>query len=853
MERRARSETAADRSRRGRLAGLAFASLLLAVASVAVASVTLAAGPSPGDGPSPSASVGPSPATPEGLTIQARALLAGHARAGGWIAVAVDLANTGPPISGELRAASGPNARASFARVVELPTGSQKREILYVQSPSYGERLQLTLVRGTETLARAPLEVTVHDAGQLVVGVVAERRSLVAALRGLVPGPAGAPAVVALAPSDLPERVEAWSAIDLLLWQDVDTSTLTADQLAALRTWVAGGGRLVLLGGTGGLGAVARFPDDILPFRPSATVDVATDALRNLLGSTPNRAATVPALAGPSLRGRALARVGDQVVVGEASYGAGTVTLVGFDPTVSPIADLPEIGGFWNRLLQGRGGGALRFADDSQLVAALTYLPALALPPISGLIVLLVGYIVLVGPLNYLVLRRLDRREWAWVTMPLLIVAFAAAAYGYGAVLRGSDVIINEVGIATGTAGTTDGRAVTYVGVFSPSRGTYDLTLPGGQLVAPPRSELFGTLGPAGPVLDVVEGDPARVRGLSIGSGTLRSFRVEAPASVPRIEADLRLGDGMLSGTITNRSETRLLAPAVVLGANSVTLPDLLPGQTTTVHLSIRPTSVGSNLADRVVGAYPAGDPVVRMDDAARERSVRYQIVNQLTYDPFGSVSGLWLPSDGPVLLAWDRRPLAGLEVAGTQARQLGTTLYYLTLPVRVEGRVAFGADLVRSTILATDSDVFSKDPASAYTIGQGSLTVAFRTIPLPGHLAASRLVVAFNAGPDVVSGGGGATEIMPLGPAKPIEPCLDLDQACPGAPPHSLPQLDVFDPALGTWLTLPRLDPGRPFAIAEPERYVDPATASVVFRFQNPRVDPVNFGFVVEIEGRVE
>ena len=46
-------------------------------------------------------------------------------------------------------------------------------------------------------------------------------------------------------PEDLPARVEAWSAIDRLVWQDVDTAKLQPEQLSALRTWLGLGGRLV--------------------------------------------------------------------------------------------------------------------------------------------------------------------------------------------------------------------------------------------------------------------------------------------------------------------------------------------------------------------------------------------------------------------------------------------------------------------------------------------------------------------------------------------------------------------------------------------------------------------------------
>jgi hypothetical protein len=49
-----------------------------------------------------------------------------------------------------------------------------------------------------------------------------------------------------------------------------------------LQLWVAAGGRLIILGGTLGPGALNAFPDEILPFRPSTTVDVATADLPSL-------------------------------------------------------------------------------------------------------------------------------------------------------------------------------------------------------------------------------------------------------------------------------------------------------------------------------------------------------------------------------------------------------------------------------------------------------------------------------------------------------------------------------------------------------------------------------------------
>ena len=127
--------------------------------------------------------------------------------------------------------------------------------------------------------------------------------------------------------ADLPERPEAWSALDRLVWQDVDAGQLSAEQLAALRTWLAGGGRLTIVGGTGGLGLLAGFPDELLPFRPTVTVDVDPEAIRGLARRhpAPRRGGAARARRDPRPPGaRALAterRPGDRAPTGPSAAG----------------------------------------------------------------------------------------------------------------------------------------------------------------------------------------------------------------------------------------------------------------------------------------------------------------------------------------------------------------------------------------------------------------------------------------------------------------------------------------------------------------------------------------------------
>src|SRR6185503_11669976 len=180
-----------------------------------------------------------------------------------------------------------------------------------------------------------------------------------------------------LTPDDLPERLEAWGAIDRIVWQDVDSERLSTPQREALQGWIAGGGRLIIAGGTAGPKTLSAFPDSLLPYRPVVTTDVPAESLSGILGQPPPTATPLPALSGTLIEGRTLASVGGQVVAAERTYGSGSVTLIGFDPTVDWIAKTDTSGNLWRRLLPPRTNSGLTFTDDNNMVNAVSQLPTL--------------------------------------------------------------------------------------------------------------------------------------------------------------------------------------------------------------------------------------------------------------------------------------------------------------------------------------------------------------------------------------------------------------------------------------------------------------------------------------------
>jgi hypothetical protein len=794
-------------------------------------------------------------------SMSAHVLLGAHARVGAWMGIAVEIRNGGPPVTGELRLEAGSQGHTRYGIPVDLPTQSDKTFVLYAQPPTFGGQLQVQLVSNDQAVATQKVDFTIHDSGQLIVGVIAETPQAIVPRIDLLPSVTGQnAAIIQLTPAELPDRAEGWASIDRLVWQDVDSSSLRPEQISALRGWLAAGGRLVLLGGTAGPGVLSAFPDDILPYRPASTLDVAPDSISGLLGQKPAGATDLPALSGELARGSALATSGDRVIAAEAGYGSGAVTLLGFDPGTRWIADSTAARTLWRRVLPPMSNGALVVGNDGQLVGAVGQQPALALPPIGGLLALLFGYILLIGPINYIVLRRLDRREWAWVTMPVLIAIFAVGAYAFGAALRGLDVIVNEVAIVRGAPDATEGTAQVYLGVFSPSRGTYQIEVPGGALLS---STLSGDFIGAGDnqLLDVLQGDPARIRDLTVGFGSLRTVRAETSAVVPRVHAELSLVDGSLKGTISNDSDQVLERAAIVLGTSVIVLDDLAPGQVRTVSGVVGRNRFGESVSDRIVGPAFLGDPA-RSNEGYQRAIVRRAMIDQLTIDPVMSTN-TGLAAETPVLLAWGTRTVVDLKISGQAPRRTGNVLYYVPLAMRVRGHVAFQGDLIRTTTIEENQGMFNKDP-SAINMGRGELTMSFRPITFNGQLNATRVILAPNFGGNFTDLDNTPTPLAPVSrqpcrdeatdpsdcvPPPTEEPCDPSTKDCFF---ENLPDVELFDRrGDGNWLRMDRLEVGQVYEVDHPERYVDTGTGTLLVRFVNDS-EGASFQFDVRIEGHV-
>jgi hypothetical protein len=348
--------------------------------------------------------------------------------------------------------------------------------------------------------------------------------------------------------------------------------------------------------------------------------------------------------------------------------GAGQVIFTAFDPAaLRAWVDEPRL---WERVIirQDRMllGFSFRTRNDNLLRDSLQ-LAALNLPSPGILFLLILIYIVVIGPLNFLLLRRLRRVDLAWITTPALVAVFLAAAYGSSFLLRGSGPQVSQLSLVQGVEGDLGGQATAFVGVFSPQRRSYNLGFAPEALVAPGSFEQFQFNNAAVGLSD----SAASVRDLLIDVSSLRTLMVEQPlANVPQLQSQLTRDSGRVRGSLRNTSAIALREAIVVSGASAQILGDIGPGADAAVDLDLNQSNFPGQLS------------------LSSEGLINHQqIVNSLFgFNRFALDSSNFQAQGGPpdatgvYLLGWGDQPALAMTIDGDGQLQRGTTLYLIRL-----------------------------------------------------------------------------------------------------------------------------------------------------------------------------
>ena len=180
-------------------------------------------------------------------------------------------------------------------------------------------------------------------------------------------------------------------------------------------------------------------------------------------------------------------------LVVRSAYALGEVTLVTFDLDRPPFSTWKERGLLFAQLLNlptTRPAGEDDYEDlyslkslgyndlTGQLRSALFEFKGISFVSFFVVGWLIFGYLILIGPVDYLIVRRwLKKPELTWVTFPLTVITVSAIAYFAAYHLKGTALKANQVEIVDMDLSTDTVRGTIWTSLFSPGSEPYDLSV----------------------------------------------------------------------------------------------------------------------------------------------------------------------------------------------------------------------------------------------------------------------------------------------------------------------------------------------------------------------------------------
>lgn len=624
-----------------------------------------------------------------GVTVEIKPGLDGYARHGSWVPVTMTVSNGGSAdFSGtavlRLFEEYAPQA-TEWRRDVTVAAGDKADVVFYVPASQ-------TMVQGDVLGADGRLVATNQTRMQfrdgIIAGVIASNPDTLRMLAGLdlrpgqqQGGPPSAVTVVRPNAHDLPSFSRALGALDILALNDTSSQDLTADQWAAIEAWVGQGGILILGGGPGWRQTLAAVPASLQPVEVTGTTTLqGLPALADFVGEElPEQPVIVSD--GRLRHGRIVVEEGGVPLIVESRYGSGHVFYTAFDLGLDPVAFWRGSAPLWRQLLGGavtvnvRGGWPSGRLFDLQWTVR--QFPHLDFPSTRMLGFALLGYLVVIGPVNYIVLKRLDRRDWAWVTVPVIVAVVSAGIWGVS--FRGQrDVLTNSIGVLHLVPGVERVPSDTTVGVYAPTRSRLSFAFSPRQHVAPLVDWNRWNVGAAGEqvLATVRQGATNEIVFADDSNWTVRSFAVMQDITVSgRIEGELRpTPTGDIAGTIVNNTPYDLEDVHVILMNTYIAVGDLPAGAARDVSVAVQPRHQlrREDIAWQIYGPQPPNYDMTPEKD--RRRSILQTAFSQHPD----------LVPHQVTVFGWTHQPLADLNL-GDSEQHASLSLVYgameFTLP----------------------------------------------------------------------------------------------------------------------------------------------------------------------------
>ncbi|WP_136603841.1 DUF7408 domain-containing protein [Paenibacillus dokdonensis] len=497
------------------------------------------------------------------------------------------------------------NSPSSYVQHVELPKDTPKEVVLAIPGQQYNKNNNtvrfyegsvekgklISFSNGTDSYING---ATINSTN---VGVLSDDPDAMNFL-GMLQSGNSKISVMHMKQKDISEDPMLMDGLDVLVFDRFASDTLTPAQVKSIEQWVKTGGKLILGGGAAYPKTAAPFAE-ISPVKYKGTFSVTSLPELEKLGAFKQ---------GSAQGGAAKLNLGGELTLSDAELVKdaklmyttggkplfasrqvenGKVLYAAYDVAQEPIASWAGHPSVWSALLgtelQTNNLNAMRgnYNPLMNLSYILNFFPSLKMPSFQVLAWLIVIYAVVVAPLLYLLLKRVDKREWAWWMIPLIAVIASGTVYFIGASDKTKELAhtLNVVELD----GRGQGKVKSATAFFSPGSGDYHLELPANSYVTIQRDG--GSFSGSADSLSLVEvgSKETGVELLDMPQWSLAKLWVEQRSQnegLGQLEVSLFINDkGDIDGKVVNTTSKNLTHAGLVVGGKLYPLGDLEQGK----------------------------------------------------------------------------------------------------------------------------------------------------------------------------------------------------------------------------------------------------------------------------------
>ncbi|MBS4193809.1 hypothetical protein [Lederbergia citri] len=496
----------------------------------------------------------------------------GMVKSGRGFPIKIMLINNGPDFIGDMLISfsSDYNLGGSKAVKVNLPKNGEKTyEVIMPGTSLYNSNLNkenITLYEGSwkkgkkiSILGKVKLTYRQVENDQATIGLLSENPDRLKELQ-LIKLSGKQPKMIHLKKEDIPSDEVGLQFFDYLVLDDYPLSELSEKQQKAILGWITGGGALI----TGATAKDHHAWGELEPYMPMQTTHKENINDLSFLQSIDEK----PSFTSLEIRNGEITQDAE-IKLGTANIpiivmrktGDGEVWQTAFSLGEEPLSSwkgysdwMQSIFSMMNSKYDSNINQEGIYQPVYNMLGSTNELFSASTFSIGTIVLIMLGYMIIIIPILYILLKKIDKREHAWWVIPTISIIMSAGIFVVGAKDRLKSPQLAEMGLFKVSKGGQISGMYTAT-VFSNRSGNYQLTVP--------KKEFYGVPATSG---DAFTGES--VLGKAVMSETrnvlqydfadveywaARSIVGYASKQVSgNFDIDLEIKDGTLKGKITN-------------------------------------------------------------------------------------------------------------------------------------------------------------------------------------------------------------------------------------------------------------------------------------------------------------